>query len=97
MRREERHRVVTPVVGPAARRQLPLGDELMHRHQLDGGHAQPGQVVDDDRAGQARKAPRCPGDLGMAQGQAADMRLVDHRLVIRRSRRPVIPPSRNTG
>ena len=93
VRREERDRVVTPVVGPAARRQLPLGDELMHRHQLDGGHAQPGQVVDDGRAGQARIGAALPGrDPGMAQGQAADMRLVDHRLVIRRSRRPVTRP-----
>ena len=65
----------------------------MHRHQLHGGHAQPGQVVDDDRAGQARIGAALPGrDLGMAQGQPADMRLVDHRLVIRRSRRLVIRP-----
>jgi hypothetical protein len=33
----------------------------MHRHQLDGGHAQPGQVVDDDRAGQARIGAALPG------------------------------------
>ena len=65
----------------------------MHRHQLHGGHAQPGQVVDDDRAGQARIGAALPGrDPGMAQGQAADMRLVDHRLVIRPPRRPVIRP-----
>ena len=93
MRREERDRVVTPVVGPAGRRQLPLGDELMHRHQLHSGHAQPGQVLDDGRAGQARIGAPLPGrDPGMAQGQAADMRLIDHRLVIRRPRRPVTRP-----
>src|ERR1017187_3366496 len=61
--------------------------------QLDGGHAQPGQVVDDDRGRQARIGAALLGrDLGMAQGQAADMRLVDHRLVVRSARLPVVPP-----
>ena len=66
----------------------------MHRHQLDGGHAQPGQVANDGRAGQARIGAALRGrDPGMAQGQAADMRLVDHRLVIGGSRRPVTRPT----
>ena len=58
------------------------------------GSARPtGQVVDDDRAGQARIGAPPPGrEPGMAQGQAADVHLVDHRLVIRRSRRPVTRP-----
>ena len=37
---EEADGVVAPVVGEAALDQVPLVDELVHRQQLDGRHAQ---------------------------------------------------------
>ena len=65
----------------------------MHRDQADACHAQPGQMIDDDRGSQARVgAPALGRNTGVAQSHAPDMRLVDHRLVIGRARRPVIRP-----
>ena len=46
-------------------------DELVHRHQLDRGDAEPAQVVDHRRVGEARVgAAQLLGDLGMADGEA---------------------------
>jgi hypothetical protein len=40
--------VVTPVVGQPALGQAAVVDELVHRHQLDGGDTEPLEVLDGD-------------------------------------------------
>ena len=93
VRREEADRVVAPVVGQVALDQRLLGEELVHRQQLHRGDADPAQVLDHRRVAQPRVgAPLVQRDLRVAQRQAADVRLVDHRLVVRDARRPVVAP-----
>ena len=46
--REEGDRVVAPVVGEPARGERGLGGELVHRHELDGGHPERDEMLDDD-------------------------------------------------
>src|SRR5690606_21482829 len=59
------------------------GEEVVHRHQLHGGHAQFPQVVEDGGVGHAGVGAAQPfGDLGVAHGQSAHVGLVDHRLVV---------------
>ncbi len=93
VRREEPDRVVAPVV-----RQPPLGQDrlrhgLVHRHQLDRGDAEPLQVLDDRGRRQPRVAAAQLGRYaGMPQRQAADMRLVDQGLVIRRAQLLIAGP-----
>jgi len=45
--REERDRVVAPVVGEAAVGKYALGDGVVHRHQLDRGDAERDEVLQD--------------------------------------------------
>ena len=93
MRGEEADRVVAPVVRQSALGQLVLRHRLVHRHELDRGDAEPGEMVDDRGRGQARVgAAQLGRDLRMAHGEAADVRLVDHGLVIGRARLPVAGP-----
>ena len=94
MRREEGDRVVPPVVREAALHQLGLGDEVVHRHQLDGGHAQREQVLEhgvhaetEVRSTQRLRHP------GMELREPPQMALVDHRATPRRARRPVVAPA----
>ncbi len=53
VRGEEADGVVAPVVGQAAFGQEPVADELVHRHQLDRGHAEIHQMLDDCRVREA--------------------------------------------
>ena len=93
VRREEADRVVAPVVGQVALDQRLLGEELVHRQQLHRGDPDPAQVLDHRRVAHPRVgAPLGQRDLRVAQRQAADVRLVDHRLVVRDARRPVVAP-----
>ena len=93
MRGQEADRVVAPVVGQAARDQGLLGDELVHRHQLDRGDAEPLQVRDDRGMGEPGVgAALRRRDLRVAQGQPAYVRLVDDRLVVGDLRGPVVAP-----
>src|SRR5690606_4759826 len=46
VRGEEGQGIVAPVVDQAAVLEVGLADELVHRHQLDGGDAEPGEVLD---------------------------------------------------
>src|SRR5207244_1510949 len=55
LRREERKRVVAPVIPQAALDQRPLVDGGMDRQELKGGHAQPLQVIDQRRRGESVK------------------------------------------
>ena len=76
---EEADRVVAPVVGQPARGDLRLGDEVVHRQQLDRGHAEVGQVVDDGRAGEAGVRPaQLLGHPVVQLGHPLDVQLVDH-------------------
>ena len=77
MRREERDRLVAPVVHAARRRILRI--ELKHRQQLHGRDAQVLQVrnlLDQAGVGPSLLAPPGAGMLG----EAADVKLVDDRL-----------------
>ena len=53
VRREVTNRVVAPIVAQPPLDQRPLVDERMHRQQLDRGHAESPQVIDDRRRGES--------------------------------------------
>ena len=94
VRREEAEGVVAPVVLQTEIQQPVIVQELVHRHQLDGGDVQRLQVVDDRRVGEPGVgAAQFLGDAGMRLRHALDVRLVDDRLVVRRARRAVGCPS----
>ena len=93
MRREEADGVVTPVVRQPAFGQEAVGDELVHGHKLHRGDAEFLQVLDD--RGMRKPGVGAPLRLrhaGMQLGEAAHVRLVDHRLVVLRPRRAVAAP-----
>ena len=93
VRREEPDGVVAPVIGQPALHQRLLGHELVHRHQFHGRHAEPRQVLDHRRCRQSRvAAAQLRRHLGVAQRQAAHVRLVDQRLVVGGARLPVVGP-----
>ena len=65
----------------------------MHRHQLDGGHAEPAQVIDDRRVGHPGVgAALVFRHLGVPLGQPLDVRLVDDAVHVGDPRRPVAGP-----
>ncbi len=93
MRREEAERVVAPVVDQPALRDSRLGDEVVHRQQLHGGHPEVGEVVDDRRRGQAGVRPaQLLGHPVVQGGHALDVHLVDHRVAVAPAHRPVVSP-----
>ncbi len=93
VRGEEREGVVAPVVPQALLEQGAVLDELVHRHQLDRGDAEPGQVVGDRRVGEAGVRPaQLLGDVRVQLGQALHVGLVDDRLVVGDLQRPVTLP-----
>ena len=69
MRGEVAEGVVSPVVGQAAPDKERLGDEVVHRQQLDRGDAEVDQVLDHGRVGQPlRTCPRrCSGTSGCSR------------------------------
>ena len=91
--REVRDRVVAPVVAQAALEQHGVVHELVHRLQLDGGDAEPDEVVDDFRRGETGVGA---AELGrhrrVARREPLHVQLVDERLVPRGLRRPVVAP-----
>ena len=73
--------------------QMPVVDEGMHRHQLDGGDAQAHQVIDDRRGGESGVgAAQVRRHFGVAHRQSAHVRLVDDGVVPGNTRRTVIAP-----
>ena len=54
VRRHEGDRVVSPGIGQAERRQVPLIDRRGERHQFDGVDADPHQMVEDGWVGERR-------------------------------------------
>ena len=98
VRREEADRVVAPVVGQALVVQTAVGDELVHGHQLDGGDAELGEVVDHHRVGEAGVgAADGLRDVGVLDRHALDVGLVDERLVVRDAELRGRCSSRSTG
>ena len=53
VRGEEADRVVAPVVAQPPLDQVGVVDELVHGQELDGGDAEPGEVLDGGGMGQA--------------------------------------------
>ena len=93
VRGEEPDGVVAPVVVQALLLQGAVVHELVYRHQLDRGHAEFLQVVDDRRMRHPGiRAPLRFGDLRLQLGQALHVRLVDEGLVVRGAQRPVAGP-----
>ena len=81
VRGEVADRVVAPVVDQAALADGRLGDELLHRQQLDRGHAEVAQVVGDRGVGQAGvRAAQLLGHPVVQLGHALDVQLVDDRV-----------------
>ena len=79
VRGEVADRAVAPVVRQAAVDQELLGHVLVHREQLDGGHAEVGEVRDRGRMGQPGVgAAQFLRDVGMGGGETLDVHLVDH-------------------
>ena len=84
VRGEVADRRVAPVVGEAALEQERLVDDVVHRQQLDRGHAERAQVGDRGLGGEAGVgAAQVLADLGVQAREAAHVGLVDDRLVQR--------------
>ena len=94
VRREERERVVAPVVEAPLPHQALLGHERVHREELDGGDPEAGEVLQRGVVGEPGiGAAEGLGDRAVELREAAHVRLVDDRVVERdarlRSARPV--------
>jgi hypothetical protein len=93
VRGEEADRVVAPVIAQALVREVVVVDEVMNRHQLHRGDAEPGEVLDDGGVRHARvRAPLVLGDRRVPHGEALDVALVQHGLVPGGAQRAVVPP-----
>ena len=91
--REVADRVVAPVVAQAALDETVVVHELVHRHQLQRGDAEPLEMVDGRRRRDSGVgATQLRRDVRMAAGEALDVHLVDHRVVHGRARRVVAVP-----
>src|SRR5262249_35859425 len=93
LRGQERQRVVAPVVGQALLHQVPVLDEVVYWHQLDGRDAQGLQVLDGGLRTQAGEgAAQLFRDAGVTLREALDVELMNQRLVPGGARRAVVPP-----
>ncbi len=93
VRGEEAEGVVAPVVAQALVEQRGVVDELVHRHQLDRGDAELGEVLDDGRVGDAGvRAAHVLRHVRVQLGEPLDVGLVDDRLVVGDVQEPVALP-----
>ncbi len=93
MRGEEADRVVAPVVVEPHVHQAVVVDELMDRHQLQGGHPQPREVLDERRVREGRVgAAQLLREARVPHAQALHVGLVDHRVVVLRPGAAVVAP-----
>ncbi len=84
MRREEVQGVVAPVVREALVDQPLLGEERLHRQELDRGHPEFPQVAGGGLVCEPRvRAAQLFGDVGVELADAPDVRLVDDGVVER--------------
>ena len=91
--REEADRVVAPVVAQPVLDQPLVVDQRMDRHQLDGGDAEPAQVLEHRRGRKAGiGAAKLRRDVRCTLGVALDVQLVDHRVLPGRARRTIVAP-----
>jgi hypothetical protein len=91
--REEAERVVAPVVGEVALHQHAVVDEVLHREELDRGHAEGLQVIQHLLDAQSREpALRLRRHVRMAARVAGDVHLVDEAVVGRVVRPAVVAP-----
>src|SRR5258706_21327 len=85
--------VVAPVVGESLLHQVMVVDEGVHRHQLDRGHAEAAQMLEDGRSGERGVlAAQSLRHVGMLHGESLDVQLVDERVVPRRRRSAIFAP-----
>ena len=93
MRREVSDRLVAPVVAHSALDQLRVAHKLVHREQLDGGHAELLQVREGGGMREAGVgAAQLLGDVGVQPGEALHVDLVEDRVGHRPARGAVIAP-----
>ena len=93
MRREEPDGVVAPVVRQTLLHEVRVVDELVDGHELDRGDPEGLQVVDDRGMRHAGVgAAQLLRDAGVQLGEALDVGLVDHALVVLVLRRTVVAP-----
>ena len=93
VRCQEGQGVVAPVVAQPLVEQGGVLDELVDRHQLDGGHPQLGEVAGHGGVAEPGvRAAQVLGDVGVQLGHALDVRLVDDALVVGDLWRPVALP-----
>ena len=97
VRTEEVGRVVAPIISEPLLRQMLVGEERMHRHQLDGGDAEPLQILNGRLGRKARiSAAKRFRNLGMPLGEAFDVQLVNDGVAERKAERAGPLPNRNT-
>ena len=95
VRREVADRVVAPVVDLAGGGEDAVGQRLVHRQQLDGGDAKPGEVLQHRGMREAGvRAAQLRGHVGMPCGDSLHVGLVDHGARVRRAWRGRRNPSR---
>ena len=93
VRREVADRVVAPVVAQPHLHEPVVVDELVHRHQLDGGDAEPDEPVDDVREREARVgAAEVRRHRRVRLRESLGVDFVEQRLVQRCHRRAVVAP-----
>ena len=93
VRRKKADCAVTPVIVQAPLYQIHIVDELLNRHQLNGGDTKPLEIVDNRRLRQTQiGASKLRGNAGMLDGKALDMSFIDHCHVPWRPKRFVIAP-----
>ena len=93
VRREEADRVVPPVVREPAVDEMTVAHEVVHGHQLDGGHAEAREVLEGGRRGQPGVgSPQFFRDRGVSDREPPDVHLVDHGQVPRGAKQPVVAP-----
>ncbi len=93
MRGEEADGVVAPVVRQAAPGQIPGGDELVDRQQLDRGHPKAGQVLHHRLARQPRiRSPQLRRHVTARLREPLDVQLIDHGVAVGRAGPPVCAP-----
>jgi hypothetical protein len=93
LRGKEIDGVIPPIVAQAAIEQSLVVDELVDRHQLYRGNAQLFEVLDDHRVPQARVgAAQFLRYFRVGGCETLHMEFVNHGIVQRRKRRPVVLP-----
>ena len=93
LRREEGKRVVAPVIDKTLVYQVPLVEKVAHRQQVDGGDAEPLEMFDHRRCGEAGvSAAQRLGNAGVLLAASLDMCFVENRGRQGYCRRCVVAP-----